>query len=614
MISPDAISALLPVLLALPIVGVVAVLFAGNRARLIALVIALVHLVITGVVCASACRLLADRPPVRQTAIDRFRVFAPEFVPGAPAEFLDLEGKATRPPDPHGTSWEILPLGLLHDDHIRGVQFYIGLDGLNIWLVALTSFMLVPVILVSWESIRERPGPFYAWLFFMQACLLGVFLSFDIIVFYVCFELTLIPLFFLIGGWGGGASRREAARKLFLYTLTGGLITLLGIAATVVAVYNQTGILTFSIPELVESIQRLVSTENAEVRSAWQDRQTYLFLALAAGFAVKTPLVPFHSWLPAAYSEGPIGVTVMLAALLAKMGVFGLLRLCLPLAPDATLTVGLPVIGTLAAIGIIYGALCAYGQPDFKRLVAYSSVSHLGFCALALVAFNAEGISGAVLHMINHGLSTGMLFLLVGLLLERYTSGQIADFGGLWGRLPVYTLFMMIACLASIGLPGLCNFVSEMIMLAGLFDLRNANATSMAYAVAAAAGIFLSAWYTLTMVRRAFFGPVREPAALHSGGARDLNGRELLIAGPLAALCLAIGLMPQPLLDAMRRDVNALSRAADDARARLHYPTTSLGARPPVFHDPTKEVEPPPVSKKAPIFPQPPGKFAKFKK
>jgi NADH-quinone oxidoreductase subunit M len=304
-----------------------------------------------------------------------------------------------------------------------------------------------------------------------------------------------------------------------------------------------------------------------------------LFLALAVGFLVKIPLVPFHSWLPGAYSEGPIGVTVMLSALLAKMGIFGLLRLSLPLAPEATLTTGLPVLGTLAAIGIIYGALCAYSAPDFKRLVAYSSVSHLGFCALALMAFNHQGISGGVLHMINHGLSTGLMFLMVGMLLDRYASGQIGDYSGIWARLPAYTFFLMVAALASVGLPGLCNFVSEMLMMAGLFDLRNVHATSMTFAVAAAAGIFLSAWYTLTMIRRAFFGPLKEPPTVHGEAARDLGGRELLVAGPLAALCLLIGVAPQPLLKVMERDVSALARSADDARARLGYPTTSYGAR-----------------------------------
>src|SRR5258708_2274952 len=196
---------------------------------------------------------------------------------------------------------------------------------------------------------------------------------------------------------------------------------------------------------------------------------------MANGFLVKVPVVRLHSGLPGAYSEAPIGVTVMLAALLAKMGTFGLLRICLPLAPDGTLAAGLPLLGTLASIGIIYGAFCAYAQTDFKRLVAYSSVSHLGFCALALVAFNAEGMAGGLLHMVNHGLATGAMFLLVGCLLQRYGSGRIADYGGLWAKLPVLTFFLMVICLASIGLPGLNNFVSEMLMLGGLFDLRNSR-------------------------------------------------------------------------------------------------------------------------------------------
>jgi NADH-quinone oxidoreductase subunit M len=298
----------------------------------------------------------------------------------------------------------------------------------------------------------------------------------------------------------------------------------------------------------------------------WHDRQYYIFLAIAIGFMVKIPLVPLHSWLPGAYSEAPIGVTVMLTALLAKMGTFGLLRICLPLAPDGTLSAGLPLVGTFAAIGIIYGALCAYAQNDFKRMVAYSSVSHLGFCALALVAFNAEGLTGGLLHMVNHGLSTGALFLLVGFLLQRYSSGQIKDFGGLWSRLPMLTFFMMVICLASIGLPGLCNFVSEMLMLGGLFDLRNSRATGITLAVAAGFGIFLSAWYLLTMLQRVFFNELKEPPPIHPGEVKDLNVRELSIIAPLAALCLLIGCCPQYLIDPMKRDVETLSRIADDAR------------------------------------------------
>lgn len=328
---------------------------------------------------------------------------------------------------------------------------------------------------------------------------MGVFLAFDIILFYVCFELTLIPLFFLISSWGKGSNRREAA-QLFLFTLAGGLITLIGIIASVVVIYQSTHELTFSIPRLAELMQIELRRSDPQKLEIWKDKQLYIFLAIAVGFAVKIPLVPLHSWLPGIYSEAPIGVTVMLSALLAKMGTFGLLRICLPLAPDGTLAAGIPMLGTLASIGIIYGALCAYYQPDFKRLVAYSSVSHLGFCTLAIVAFNAEGMAGGLLHMVNHGLSTGALFLLVGMLLQPYSSGQIADFGGLWKKLPVFTFFMMVICLASIGLPGLNNFVSEMLMLAGLFDLRNSRAAGLTLAVIAAFGILLSAWYVLTMI------------------------------------------------------------------------------------------------------------------
>jgi NADH-quinone oxidoreductase subunit M len=375
-------------------------------------------------------------------------------------------------------------------------------------------------------------------------------------------------LFFLISAWGTGPNRRDAARNFFLYTLAGGLFTLLGVGLVVLSVWQSTGgELTFSIPRLAELIQQQLHLNSEETQQFWRDRQTYIFAALAAGFLVKIPLIPFHSWLPGAYAEAPIGVTVMLSALLAKMGTFGLMRICLPLAPDGALWFGLPSLGTLAAIGIIYGAFCAFAQKDFKRLIAYSSLSHLGFCALAILAFNAPGLAGGLLHMVNHGLSTGAMFLVVGFLLERYSSGQMADYGGVWQKLPVLTFFMMVVCLASVGLPGLNNFVSEMLMLSGLFDLRNMNATGLSFAVAAAFGILLSAWYTLTMLQRVFFNEWREPPALKPGEPRDLTAREWWAIAPLAALCLVLGLCPQPLLDSMKRDIDVLAAIGDDARA-----------------------------------------------
>ena len=494
-------------------------------------------------------------------------------MPGDPGiEKKDAQGKIIRV-DSHTTTWNLVTTSADNPD-LRPIQFYIGLDGLNLWLVALSSLMLLPVLLISWDSIRERQPAFFAWLFALQGLIIGVFLAFDIMLFYVCFELTLIPLFFLISQWGIGPNRREAARKLFLFTLTGGLITLVGIAGIIVLIYDQPATigkvdhhyLTFSIPELAQLMQQRLDGGTPEIKQHLANYQLGLFIALSVGFAVKIPLVPLHSWLPGAYSEAPMGVTVLLSALLAKMGTFGLLRICLPLAPDGTLNAGLPIIGTLAAIGIIYGAMCAYAQTDFKRLVAYSSVSHLGFCTLAIVAFNAEGIAGGTLHMVNHGLTTGAMFLLVGLLYQRYVSQQMSDFSGLWAKLPVFTFFMITISLASVGLPGLNNFISEMLMLGGLFNLRNPHATGLTFAVVAGIGIFLSAWYILTMIQRVFFGPLKEPLPAGPGEIRDVHGKEWFIVVPLTGLCFLIGLFPQMMLDTMKRDVDTLARIADDAR------------------------------------------------
>lgn len=563
MLTTEHIRQLLPALLVLPLGAALILRFAdGLRAKATALAFAGAHLILTLVLVGSALLDVQHNPSlaaeINHMAKKQERIFAPQFVPGDPMP----NGKQD-----YSTTFTILPFAK-QGDKLIGAQFFIGLDGLNIWLVALTSIMMVPIVLVSWDTVTERHGAYYSWLFLLQTGVLGVFLSFDVLLFYICFELTLLPLLFLIGSWGPGPNRREAARKLFLFTLGGGLITLLGLAGTVVLVHSQTGELTFSIPRLADLINGQMKTGPETHRSLWMDTQTYLFLAMAVGFAVKIPLVPLHSWLPGAYSEAPIGVTVMLSALLAKMGTFGLLRICLPLAPDATLAVGMPLLGVLATIGIVYGAFCAFAQTDLRRLVAYSSVSHLGFCALAIVAFNAAGLSGSVLHMVNHALSTGAMFLLVGMLVRRYSSAQIADYSGMWTRLPQLSFFMIFICLASVGLPGLNNFVSEMLMLGGLFDMRNNNVAGNTFAMIAGLGIFLGAWYTLTMVRKVFFGPVREPSYI-PGPVTDLTVRERCAIGPLALLCLLLGLFPNIVLQVMERDVNRLAQVADDARARL---------------------------------------------
>jgi NADH-quinone oxidoreductase subunit M len=572
-LTEDLVRLILPALLGLPLAAALIMRFVqGKRAHAFALTLAGLHLLVTLVIVVSAMELVQSDTTLSHT-IDHAkkkteRVFAPQFVPGDPMP----KGERS-----YSTTYDVITFTGIdahgQETRIGAAQFFIGLDGLNIWLVALSSFMMIPVVLFSFDSIREREGAYYSWLFLLQAGVLGVFLAFDILLFYVCFELTLIPLLFLIGGWGPGPNRRDAARRLFLFTLAGGLITLIGVAGMVLFVYDQSGggnqprLLTFSIPELADFIQlKLNQATGDSTRDVWREAQTYLFLALAVGFAVKVPVVPLHSWLPSAYAEAPTGVTVMLSALLAKMGLFGLVRICLPLCPDATLTIGVPLLGTLGIIGIIYGGLCAYAQTDLRRLVAYSSLSHLGMCVVAIVAFSPGGIAGSMLHMVNHGLSTGAMFLLVGMLIRRYGTAQIADYSGVWSRLPILTFFTIFIALATVGLPGLNNFVSEMLMLAGIFDMRNANAAATTFGILAALGIFFSAWYTMTMIRRVFFGPDKLPPAL--GNVTDLTTRERFAVGPIAILCLLLGLVAQPAIDVMSRDTNRLAQVGDEARVR----------------------------------------------
>jgi len=570
---------LLLLLVVLPLVSALVVCaLRQHAARRVALWLALVHVGVTAAVVGATLMALDGRSQSVGPGADYgAQKFTPEFVPGDPghgdAEVgtgttrLTLLSLADTPPDRAGPR----------------VQLYLGADGLNVWLVALCSVMMLPAILVSWTGVVEKAGGYYAWLFVLQAGAVGAFLSFDVILFYAFFELTLVPAFFLIGRWGSGSGRRDAARKFFLYTLAGSLLTLVGVIGVVltnpVTHSTPTGPVTtytFALPELMASVQKNLEQphEDAlqgrpEALAAKHTTQLWLFVALMAGFAVKTPIVPFHTWLPAAYNEAPVGVTVLLSAVLAKLGTFGILRFVIPLTPDAAVAYGLPVVGVLAAFGIVYGALCAYGQREIKLLVAYSSVSHLGFLVLGLFALNAEGMSGAVLHMVNHGVSTGALFAALAFLVDRYRTTSMSQYGGLMGRFPKFAFVTFVLCLAGVGMPGLNNFCSEMLMLSGLFNLNTPGVTGYGFAAVAAAGIFLSAWYTLTMLRRVFFEPHREPAATGPEPAGDLNRREVYALGGMAALCLALGLFPQFLLDPMKADVRVLTNIADAARARV---------------------------------------------
>jgi NADH-quinone oxidoreductase subunit M len=528
----------------------------ANLVRWLSAGTALVTLILAAVLTVRLAQL--EQTPalaaVRQTIHTAVPTFRPEFVPGSPS---------TDPADPnsHLTTWNLLYLGP------GASQFYIGLDGINVWLVMLTAVLFLPSVLVSWTHVEERVNEFYAWLLALQTTLLGVFLAFDVVLFYVFFELTLVPLFFLIGIWGG-PERRYAARKFFLYTLTGSMITLLGVLGVVLAAYSDNREeLTFSLPRLVEIVHTRLALQAPSQQAYWNSVQFWVFLALAAGFAVKVPLVPFHTWLPLAHVEAPTAGSVDLAGVLLKIGAYGFLRLCVPLAPDASLALG-PFVSLLAVIGIVYGAICAYAQDDLKRLVAYTSVSHLGVVILGLFALNAAGLSGSLLQMINHGLTTGALFLLVGMLYERYHTRKIQDFGGMASRLPLLGFFMVFMCLSSIGLPGLNNFVGEVLVFIGVFGIEGADVRWLALGILATTGIILGAWYLLTMLYRTFFGPLKEPVPDSHGPITDLNGRELLTIVPIAILCVALGVYPQPFLDTSRGDLDRIADIAQRARTR----------------------------------------------
>lgn len=445
------------------------------------------------------------------------------------------------------------------------LELHLGLDGVSVALIVLTTLLTTSCVLISWESIRERAPEFYAAMLILETGLIGVFAAFDVLLFYVFFEFTLVPLFFIIAIWGG-PQRRYAAVKFFLYTFTGSLITLVGVVG-LVAHAAASGLATpCSIPDLAAWLR--ANPLDPSLQAAF-------FLALAVGFLVKVPVFPLHTWLPLAHVEAPTAGSVLLAGVLLKLGTYGFLRLCLPMFPHACQSVGLPLIGLLSVVGIIYGSLCALAQRDIKKLVAYSSVAHLGFCMLGLFAFNHEGIAGSVLQMINHGLSTGALFLLVGMIYDRYHTRELDELGGLAARLPLIACGMVFISLASIGLPGLNGFVGEVLSLIGMFRRHPL------YAVLGTSGVVLGAWYLLGMVQHAFFGPLREPRhAGHQVG--DLNLRELLSLGPIAAACLWIGVQPGPLLEMIEPDVAAVaslyppSPAAVEAPIRLALDATAF--------------------------------------
>ncbi|MFT3890670.1 MAG: NADH-quinone oxidoreductase subunit M [Anaerolineales bacterium] len=419
------------------------------------------------------------------------------------------------------------------------IQYYLGIDGLSILLVLLTSFLTPISILSTWTAVEDRVKDFMIFFLLLEVGMMGVFLAQDLFLFYIFWEFTLVPMYFLIGIWGG-PRRIYAAVKFFLYTMAGSILMLLAILW--LGIYGQT----FSVPDLI-------AQHNIPANVQW-----WLFLAFAAAFAIKVPMWPLHSWLPDAHVEAPTAGSIILAGVLLKMGTYGFLRFNLPLFPEAAVKAA-PWIALLATIGIIYGAAVSYAQKDVKKLVAYSSVSHLGFVMLGLFALNPQGVAGAILQMINHGLSTGALFLLVGMIYEQTHTREIKVYGGLWKITPVFGTIMLIVSLSSMGLPGLNGFVGEFTILLGAFGSQAIGNT--VYAILSALGVIMAAVYILYMFQKMFLGPqgeIVDEVKKHGHGIRDLNWREIVTVTPLLIFIFWIGLYPKPFFALMAPAVENL--------------------------------------------------------
>jgi NADH-quinone oxidoreductase subunit M len=427
------------------------------------------------------------------------------------------------------------------------IRYHIALDGLSLWLVILSTFLTPICVLISWRSIDKRVKEFYAFLILLEFGLIGVFVAFDLFLFYVFWEVSLVPMYFLIGVWGHDR-RIYAAVKFFLYTMAGSVLMLAGI----IYLYNRAGTFDYA------SILSMISTGRLPL--SWAE-QVLLFLAFFIAFAIKVPLFPLHTWLPDAHVEAPTAGSVMLASVMLKMGCYGLIRFCIPMFPNAA-RASADWIVVLAIIGIIYGALVAMVQPNMKKLVAYSSVSHLGFVVLGLFSFTQQGLDGAVYQMLNHGISTGALFMLVGMLYERRHSLEIEAYGGVGTPAPWLSTVFLITTLASIGLPMLNNFVGEFLVLQG------AAVANFRWAIFAAIGVILSSVYMLWLYQRAFLGRASEDLTHHMF---DLNGREWVALLPMLVMMFWMGCFPQsfvPPISAQNTRILEQSKAGVDVRVQ----------------------------------------------
>jgi len=413
------------------------------------------------------------------------------------------------------------------------INYSMGLDGISLLLVLLTTFLGPLVILSTWSAIKHRVAESMAFLLFLQTAMIGTFFARDMLLFYVFWEAMLIPMYFIIGIWGG-ERRIYAAVKLFIYTMAGSLLMLVAI----LYMYSQAG---------------TMSLDGFMSLSIPADQQVWLFLAFTLAFAIKVPLFPFHTWLPDAHVEAPTAGSVILAGILLKMGTYGMLRFAIPLFPSAAIAIG-PWFAVLAVIGIIYGALVAMVQKDVKKLVAYSSVSHLGFVVLGLFSLTAAGVAGGVYQMLAHGLSTGALFLLVGVIYERRHTRLISDFGGLAHQMPVYASIFLFVTLASIGLPGLCGFAGEFMVLFGSF-----SSTLLPHAkllvILSSTGVILGAIYMLWMYQRVFLGKLANEA---NQSLKDMSLREIFVLLPILIFIIVLGVLPGPFLEKIEPSIDRL--------------------------------------------------------
>jgi NADH-quinone oxidoreductase subunit M len=434
-----------------------------------------------------------------------------------------------------------------------GLSFGYGIDSISLWLILLTTFLMPIIMLGSLSAVKVRVREFYFWLIVLETFMLGTFVATDLIFFYVCFELTLVPLYILIGVFGSD-NRLRAAKIFFLYTFTGSMLTFAGVMYVAYINAVNTGLWSFDIQTLYVAAASMSLTE-----------QSWVLGALLAGFAVKVPLFPVHTWLPLAHTEAPTAGSVILAGVLLKLGTYGLLRFALPMCPEAVVEYAW-LIGIFAVLGVLVTALICWVQTDVKKLIAYSSVSHLGFCVLGLFALDIDdaGAVGAVMYMINHGLSTGALFLCVGMIYERFHTRDMAKMSGLARVIPVWASFTVFFVLASVGLPGLNGFIGEFLTLLGSFTSPS-NVLGYEYAAFAGIGMILAAIYLLYMVGKVIFGPLKVPDVHNeddSHDLKDLDTREILTLLPLAASCLILGMLPHGILASLEAPVGRLTAAA----------------------------------------------------